>query len=131
MKNINNWILTDDDSMQYVKKINDTTFHLIEMSLVNPEKNIFEVYEDTIDVNDYFTDMKLELEDILNSYGYYLNPNCKDKYVVEDIKSLGDKTNQIIAECIFEYYGSFQAEKLFTGKENLCKKYIKDYILTY
>lgn len=110
-----NWFLTDPDNHQYIKKINDHTFHLIELNLIshNPEK--FEVYEDTIDVYDYLQNNGKEgfeeLKNILNSFGYYIGDN-KDLSLKNIILVYPLIYKQIIAECIFEYYGSFQANQL-------------------
>ena len=116
---LNNWILTDDDSQQYVRHEHDFVFSLIEMGLVNPDTGEHEVYTDTIDVDDYLETMREELTNILNSFGY-------DS--IEDVEAKYYDSPQVMAECIFEYYGSFKADVKFTGTENECTKYIQEYV---
>lgn len=99
---MNEWKLTDDDSCQHVKKINDSTFELIEMGRISPSR--FEVYTDTICLDD-FSDA--ETREIISGFGY--------KTVEEIKKCYGGEANQVIAECIFEHYSSFALEPLATG----------------
>lgn len=117
------WILTDDDSQQYVRKESKHCFSLIEMCLINPEANLFEVYDDTIDLQDYFSNIEKykEMMEIIYTYGYASIKNMQAQYE--------EATNQVIAECIFEYYGSHQACQIFIGKEEKCIEFIKNYIL--
>lgn len=120
MKELNGWILTDDDSSQYVKNEGNNVFSLIEMSLINPETGEYKVYYDTLDINEYWHTMRLEMEGIISGFGY----------TPESItKIYGDERDQIIAECIFEHYGDFQACELFTGTKEDCRNAIKQYIL--
>lgn len=130
MKKINNWELTDDDSQQYVADISTEEipyhFNLIEMGLINPDKEIYEVYTDDICVDDYLDTMRGELETIINSYGYYLDQ--KEGIADTSIWDYKEEAYQVMAECIFEYYNSFQAEQLFIGSEKKCIKFIQNYI---
>lgn len=133
MKAINEWILTDDDSQQYVKEISTEdiphVFKLIEMSLINPEKRTYEVYTDTICIEDYLEIMRGELKEILHSYSYYLDedePEANSKFY-NSIWIYKEESYQVMAECIFEYYGSFQGEQVFTGSETKCIKFIQKY----
>lgn len=120
MKELNGWMLTDDDSSQYVKNEGNNVFSLIEMSMINPETGEYKVYYDTLDINEYWHTMRLEMEDIISGFGY----------TPESItKIYGDERDQIIAECIFEHYGDFQACELFTGTREDCRNAIKQYIL--
>jgi len=105
------WILTDDDSFQHVKCISDDTYHLIEMGLINPETDEYEVYTDVICITDYLN----ELDEILSEFGYG-DGACENE------------SNQIIAECIFEHNGIFQASQLIAGSEGECEKFILDFI---
>lgn len=116
---INNWSLIDDDSFQYVKFISEDNYSLIEMCLINPDNMTYEVYTNEIDVNGYLECNRGEVIGILNAFGY------------EDIDDLIDKAedaSQIIAECIFEYYGSFEANRIFIGSEGECRSFISKYI---
>jgi hypothetical protein len=121
-----NWIMTDDDSFQHVCSHNDTfhTFDLIEMTLINPETNLFQVYTNTICVNDYMKDERY-LKTILTSFGY------EDVQAVETAYGKGLTAYQVIAECIFEYESLYiDAEcLLFKGQELECQDYIRQYVL--
>ncbi len=126
MKNINAWVLTDDDSCQYVKKINEDEFQLIEMSLVNPETEEFIVYTDEIDVDAYLEQNRGEIEEILRTFGYGYEYNSG----IEEVMNIYSSASQIIAECIFEYYNYFQAEVIFKGSEEQCRRFIENYTFT-
>ncbi|MDR0287179.1 MAG: hypothetical protein LBI03_05680, partial [Clostridiales bacterium] len=67
----NEWKLTDDSCLQYVKQNSDTEFSLIEMALCSHMTlQKYEVYEDTIDVQDYFDTKMDELLIILKTFTY-------------------------------------------------------------
>ena len=114
------WILTDDSSQQYVKKIDDNKFCLIDTELSSfrsDDDATYDVFTDTTCIKDYPLD---ETEMILRTYTYE---------GIEDVKAqYGEMANQVIAECIFEHYGTFAVEPLFTGSFEDCKKYIEEYI---
>jgi len=80
----------------------------------------YEVYEDTINVQDYFDGMMDELTSILNSFGYESVEAVQAEY--------GDDANQIIAECIFEHYGSHQANQLMIGTRSEAERAILDFV---
>lgn len=118
------WVCTDSDSCQYVKALDDLPnhFRLIEIGLVNPDTAQYEVYTDDVCVNDYFNDQELvdELENILRGFGY--------SSISEAVRNYGDSAPQVIAECIFEHYGSFQAESVFIGREEECRSFVQKWI---
>lgn len=120
----NKWILTDDDSYQHVKKIGEDKFELIEMCLINPETEEYLVYTDEIDVDEYLEINRGELIEILE--GYYDAEDEED--VIQFVMNHIESPSQIMAECIFEYYGAFQAYTLFKGSEEKCRQYIENYI---
>lgn len=120
----NKWILTDDDSYQHVKKIGEDKFELIEMCLINPEIEEYLVYTDEIDVDEYLEINRGELIEILE--GYYDAEDEED--VIQFVMNHIESPSQIMAECIFEYYGAFQAYTLFKGSEEKCRQYIENYI---
>ena len=77
-------------------------------------------YLSQFDISDYFELLEDELTGILNGFGY---PG------IEDVKKeYGSEANQVMAECVFEHYGSFQANKRFEGSMNDCESFIKHYI---
>lgn len=120
MKEINSWILTDDDSCQYVRKNSNTEYSLIEMGLISREPDLYEVYTDTIDIQDYFDSMESELINIIDGFGYKSIEHVQRHY--------GDEANQVMCECIFEHYGSFQANERFRGTENECIQFIEKFV---
>ena len=113
------WILTDDSSCQYVREVPgaDNTFDLIEMSLIDPDTMEHEVYADTVCINDVDAE---ETQSILASFGH--------GGIDEVIERYGRNSAQIIAECIFEHYGSYRATRLFAGTEAQCVDFIWEYI---
>ena len=115
------WVLTDDDSQQYVKRTSKFEFDLIEMSLIRHDPDRFEVYSTNIDVAEWFDDdHRTDLEIIIGAYSYNSIDEMKKQY--------GEKYLQVIAECVFEYYGSLMADKLFEGSEEECEEYIKKFV---
>jgi hypothetical protein len=114
------WILTDDGSQQYVWKIGEDKFCLIDTELSSfrsDDDATYDVFTDTVCIQDYPLD---EIKTILRTYSYD---------GIEDVEAqYGEMANQIIAECIFEHYGTFGIEPLFTGPLDECKKYIEEYV---
>ena len=132
---INNWVCVDADSCQYVKcsfKSEEggeyNHYKLIQMDLINPDTKKYEVYFDTLCVDDYLDYMRSELSIILASYGYSDDDEEDCAEIIERMmEEYGDDVFQVVCECIFEYYDSFQAEVLFTGSEQDCIKFIENY----
>ena len=131
---INNWVCVDADSCQYVKcsfKSEEggeyNHYKLIQMDLINPDTKKYEVYFDTLCVNDYLDYMRSELSLILSSYGYGDSEEDCTEIIERMMEEYEDNVFQVVCECIFEYYGSFQAEVLFTGSEQDCIKFIENY----
>lgn len=115
------WILTDDSCLQHVRQNGSTEFSLIELKLLVPMiLQDYEVYEDTINVQDYFDRMMDELLMILSQFGYKSLEEVRAEY--------GEGANQIIAECIFEHYGSHQANQVMTGKRSEAEEAIRNFI---
>jgi len=113
------WVLTAGDSMQHVRKIRDYAYELVEMAATSDE-NKFLVFTDVINVNHFVAQDDDLVESALNYFGY--------TGIKEIIELYGDKANQIIAECIFEYKGIYSANHLFTGTEDQCVSFIKNYV---
>lgn len=131
---INNWVCVDADSCQYVKcsfKSEEgggyNHYKLIQMDLINPDTQEYEVYFDTICVEDYLDSMRGELSLILSSYGYGDSEEDCTEIIERMMEEYEDDVFQVVCECIFEWYGSFQAEVLFTGSEQDCIKFIENY----
>ena len=131
---INNWVCVDADSFQYVKcsfKSNEggeyNHYKLIQMDLINPDTKEYEVYFNALCVEDYLDSMRSELSMILSSYGYGEDEEDYAEIIERMMEEYGDDVFQVVCECIFEYYGSFQAEVLFAGSEQECIKFIENY----
>ena len=131
---INNWVCVDADSCQYVKcsfKSEEggeyNHYKLIQMDLINPDTQEYEVYFDTFCVEDYLDSMRGELSLILSSYGYGDSEEDCTEIIERMMEEYEDDVFQVVCECIFEWYGSFQAEVLFTGSEQDCIKFIENY----
>ncbi len=111
------------DSKQYVQKISETEYRLIEMSLSNPETGSHMVYTDYIDLNDYldsFGNADNTLMSILDGFGYTGAEEVRRIYGVE--------ANQVMCECVFEMISSHEGSILFTGSEADCSRFITDYV---
>ena len=104
MKQERDWILTDDSSCQHVRKIDDHTYELIQMGLINPDKDLYAVYSDTVYLDDY---QEEEIAKILEPFGY---SSIWDMYM-----NYAEKTGQIVAECVFESRCGFADEPFATG----------------
>ena len=131
---INNWVCVDADSCQYVKcsfKSDEggeyNHYKLIQMDLINPDTKKYEVYFDTLCVDDYLDYMRSELSIILASYGYGDDEEDCAEIIERMMEEYEDDVFQVVCECIFEWYGNFQAEVLFTGSEQDCIKFIENY----
>ena len=120
---INNWVCVDADSCQYVKcsfKSEEggeyNHYKLIQMDLINPDTKEYDVFVDTLCVDDYLESMRGELSIILASYGYSDDDEEDCAEIIERMmEEYGDDVFQVVCECIFEYYVSFLVEVLFTG----------------
>ena len=131
---INNWVYVDADSCQYAKcsfKSEEggeyNHYKLIQMDLINPDTKKYEVYFDALCVEDYLDSMRGELSMILSSYGYGDSEEDCAEIIERMMEEYEDDVFQVVCECIFEWYGSFQAEVLFTGSEQDCIKFIENY----
>lgn len=106
---VKEWSCTDPDTMQFCRKVDDTTFEYIQLrveelcqfvqifhlnnkhllEVLNDKTHINDWYQDEIDVNDYDAE---ELAEYASAYG-------GDDYLGN---SEGSVRNQLLAECIFE-----------------------------
>lgn len=92
-KTIDNWILTDGDTNQYRKKINETTFLFKEDRIENPETGKKEVYESEINISEYSSE---QIKEAVTPFGYdYLENNLLEGFSKEE-------SIMLIAECLFE-----------------------------
>lgn len=104
------WFCTDPDTLQFCKKINDTTYEFLQVSwnYLDRIKEFTDIdhwwpYPGDYGVTSYVDYKVINLEDYTNEaiadeiacFGYNLN-SIKEIYPIE--------WEQIIAECIFENY---------------------------
>lgn len=87
----NEWVCTDINCNQYVRKLSDTKFEFKEDRLFDPVTKETRTYQSIIDLSDYEDD---ELFDACDTFGY-------DKETVLDW-IVFDTDIEIIAECLFE-----------------------------
>ena len=117
------WSLSDDDCMQYVRRCNAMEFELIQYSSVSAEEPLYEVFTDIICLRDYDI---TEIENILKGFGY---ESVDD--VIAAYRNM-DEANQVIAECIFEHFGSHSVEPVCRGvSETEAMKAILDYMAAH
>lgn len=84
----NAWILTDPDSFQISRKLDETKFELYQINDVSTDNEGFMIAHAVI-----YTE-ELDVESILDCYGYSSMKELKETY--------GNDTDQILAECDFE-----------------------------
>ena len=98
---INGWICTDPDGLQYQKRKNETAFYMVQM--VKMPDDTFVVAYSLIDLDDY--------TDKIESYvtGYYDS-------VAQLKETYGEKSNGVIAECIFESLPPIEYEHQWVAK---------------
>ncbi len=82
------WLRSDD--LQIVKELDEYRFDLAQVENY-PSPDSFVVVRSNIDLRDY---SDAEIDSFIHGFGYDNLQDLKDSY--------GDKSNQIIAECIFE-----------------------------
>lgn len=88
----NDWIMTDDDSFQFCRKVKDGVYELLQITSTLPS---WEDQEQAFGVSHAFVDIKdADIADICSCYGYQSLEEIKDEY--------GSDWKQIIAECMFE-----------------------------
>lgn len=100
-----NWILTDDDSVQYFEswrpREGDKLFELFQVQAVaESTENDPKIYQIA---HEFIYRSEIDVEDVLDGYCYDSLEEMKEIY--------GDKTDQMLAECQFEFDAS--------GGENL------------
>ena len=115
------WILTDDESCQYARSAGlNGEYELIEMGMVDPEKERYAVYTNTVSTREYIDGRPEELDEILRTYSYNGFADVLNQY--------GATAMQIIAECIFEYYNIREGQTLFKGSRKECERFIKEFV---
>lgn len=93
----NNWICTDDSSMQHVKNLGDNSFRIIDMIWVNTGAAVEDDADTYIVVDGIVNVDELTLAEIKET----LKPfSLEDIYRVYNYDT--EVINQIIAECYFE-----------------------------
>lgn len=125
-----NWILTDDDSCQYVRQPEPEQYpHLwevIQLVHLNPEKDWWGVAITAVDLTEYIgadapNDNKQDLDFILSCYDY------------DDIGSVilaaGAQTEQILAECVAEtrFEGLSPEDCQWTSTFDSCMRRLQEF----
>lgn len=112
------WLLTDDETMQHVRKLGVDSYELLQYGLLNPETEVYGVFTDTVHLPDYPPDETLML---LKTFGYNTLAEIRQEYGDEAYK-------QIVAECIYEHYLSLRDEPVYHGTEAEVITFIKKYV---
>ena len=140
---INGWILTDDDNLQYIKKESIYEFECIQMApyptddLISDEdedKEYYQVCQANIDIMYYIKCRTKDFINTLASYDYCDWPDDENYLTREDgIKVLnamyeeyGEQAYQLIAECLFEDI-PFYDIRIYKGVEEKCIAFIENY----
>ena len=120
------WVCTDNDSLQYYKKIDDRRYIFIEKAWLNiieddpgyPNKE-YTVKTAIVDLNDY---TRKEYEIAIS--GYYDSLGELETLCIESENDL----DQIIAECIFEEMNDGSATTYGVMTEEKANAFIEKYI---
>ena len=120
---ISDWILTDDASMQHIKRLSVTKYRCIELRAMSTKDNKFGVYVAEIDKGDYLNNdgaPSKELKAIITAFGY--------RDIDDILKQYEESADQVMLECIFEHLGPFDCSLIFVGDEGECVEFIKQYV---
>ena len=144
---INNWELTDDDYLQYLKKVNPMEYECIQLapypiddicSEEDEGKEYYQVYQANVDIMYDIKTNPGKFISTLASYDYCDYPS-DDRFVTYDdankiigniLEEYGKKGYQLIAECIFEDIPFFDIS-IFKGTEEDCISFIEAYCNRY
>lgn len=123
------WICSDSDCYQYVKKLSEYKYELVQIVDVScDDEDFYYLCHDVIDIEQYLKyDLKTMIN-ILHSYDYgYTKKYFDTKPTIEDWENVlnhlkfiyGKDALQIVAECLFEVKPSFSI-KIYEGSEEEC-----------
>lgn len=119
------WTMTDSDSLQYVKKLDDRDFLFVQASYIRhidgePEYGVYESGVN-LDFHDYTT-----VCDCLDAYSFddeyrkqLVNTYLDSSYTGDDL--------QVVAECIFECLIPTE-RAIYYGTKEECAEYIKGFV---
>lgn len=120
---MNEWILTDDDSMQYVREVKDSTYELIQIENDYDEK--FKVFHGIIDVKFYIEKDRKSVAEVI---AYYYGDDEDVDSIQDMFDSFGEeRAYQLIAEMLFENE-IFEMSSMFHGDWEDCQEFIENYI---
>ena len=120
---MNEWILTDNDSMQYVREVKDSTYELIQIENDYDEK--FKVFHGIIDVKFYIEKDRKSVAEVI---AYYYGDDEDVDSVQDMFDSFGEeRAYQLIAEMLFENE-IFEMSSMFHGDWEDCQEFIENYI---
>lgn len=113
-----NWILTDDDSCQHVRKSNDSTFEVIDIYENGDGRYAVLFGQVVLDVPNL--DAPAFFDEYIKPYGYSSMAEVQEIY--------GEAASQIVAECVFETdpfsFGAIVCEGTFEE----CSAYITAFV---
>lgn len=123
---MNEWILTDNDSMQYVREVKDSTYELIQIENDYDEK--FKVFHGIIDVKFYIEKDRKSVAEVI---AYYYGDDEDVDSIQDMFDSFGEeRAYQLIAEMLFEDE-IFEMSSMFHGDWEDCQEFIENYISVY
>ena len=106
---VEEWSCTDPDTMQFCRKVDNTTFEYIQLRVEKlcqfvtifhlNNKHLLEVLNDKTHINDWYQDEIDVLEYDENDVREYVAPYGGEDFLKG---SKGDNRTQLICECIFE-----------------------------
>lgn len=119
----NEWILTDNDSYQHIKKIKDCTYKLIQIQ--DNFDGEYKVFYGIIDVKFY---IEKDKESVAKVISYYYGDDENVDSIQDIFDSFEeDRAYQLIAEMLFED-SIFEMSSLFHGEWEECQDFIDNYI---
>lgn len=117
------WILTDNDSYQYAKRIKDSIYELIQIQ--DNFDGEFKVFYGIVDVKFYIERDKNSVDEVIK---YYYGDDENVDSIQEIFDSFGEERgNELIAEMLFEN-DIFEMSSLFHGTWEECQDFIDNYI---
>lgn len=140
---INDWKLTDDDCLQYLKEINPMEYECIQLapypiddmdSEEDEGKEYYQVCQANVDIMYEIKTNPSKFISTLASYDYcdfpsddrFITYDDANKIIASILEEYGEKGYQLIAECIFEDIPFFDT-RIFIGSEEDCIAFIENY----
>ena len=113
-----NWILTDDDSYQHIRKRDCATFEVIDTCSIGDDR--YAVLLGSIALDEHNLDDPTFIDEYLKPFGYLSMSELRALY--------GEAASQIAAECIFETKPFSCGEVVCEGTFNECSAHIAAFV---